>query len=759
MFQEYNECARLRRALGILASLFITVCGSSPAYSQCSGTPPNDVVEAMVALTTDSDAVSCATAIRDCGEFVITWESPQEPSFNFDNALRVRRYQANGTPMGNPAVLNAAGAGRDPSIAMSGAGFVQIGWVGIQGIFTTHANFELIRQDFDFDLFNVVAVAPPFLSDGDGDHEPSVGASDAMEQMENVDAVTWSNHFVEQGLLYDLDGMPVEIRDCAPFCHVDRWEPCLAMRSSSDAYFALAWADAETAQNDPPFNIALQIYDSDGTLVAELAGPDVNDPSQWVNDPSLEDLNPEFDSIQLSPALSFVGNDVVVVWVGAAFVGCDDSITNHVYARRFKFDLATNTLRDPDPMLGEGRPGAFVVDNDADERIVLDVDKANPTVALTLETGANAGRFLVAWNNRIVHPEFGTTIAEEVRGQFFDVEGLPRGEEFRVHLDTSNTDTNPNRAIRRLSDSAQHTIAYGGQDQAISTWIAGEEDPLAHYTVLPPGHADTLGGGCCKGDLGGNNALPVFAPDGLRDGRDIQPFTNVMKNPKCADPLEFCRADMNSDFVLDELDIMLFVATILQTEPCTQGLSGGGSGGESAAMEGEGAGGLEVPAESGGGAEGAESGEATAGSDAGGESAPQPVVQDCDADGVSDADEIAGGPGAPGDCNGDGYPDVCNLALVVFTSYDCNDNGVPDECELEGQDDNANGFLDACEPGGGLPVAGEASTEALVQFYEWSIGQTWGPASGLTGADQFQAVINRLEEVGLPIENPWLSGQ
>jgi spore coat protein A len=53
-----------------------------------------------------------------------------------------------------------------------------------------------------------------------------------------------------------------------------------------------------------------------------------------------------------------------------------------------------------------------------------------------------------------------------------------------------------------------------------------------------------------------------------------------------------------------------------------------------------------------------------------------PEQQDCDADQVGDACEIAGG--AP-DCNHNGVPDSCDLA--GGTSQDTNLNGVPDECE------------------------------------------------------------------------------
>ena len=52
--------------------------------------------------------------------------------------------------------------------------------------------------------------------------------------------------------------------------------------------------------------------------------------------------------------------------------------------------------------------------------------------------------------------------------------------------------------------------------------------------------------------------------------------------------------------------------------------------------------------------------------------------QDCDNDGVLDAEAIANGD-VP-DCNATGFPDACDIAFGI--SQDANDDGVPDECPL-----------------------------------------------------------------------------
>lgn len=52
---------------------------------------------------------------------------------------------------------------------------------------------------------------------------------------------------------------------------------------------------------------------------------------------------------------------------------------------------------------------------------------------------------------------------------------------------------------------------------------------------------------------------------------------------------------------------------------------------------------------------------------------------DCDCDGISDAEAIAAGFAA--DCNGNGVPDSCEIAFGLAT--DCDGDGVPDECQMD----------------------------------------------------------------------------
>ena len=73
----------------------------------------------------------------------------------------------------------------------------------------------------------------------------------------------------------------------------------------------------------------------------------------------------------------------------------------------------------------------------------------------------------------------------------------------------------------------------------------------------------------------------------------------------------------------------------------------------------------------------------------------QGMVPDCDGNLVPDACDLAAG--AP-DCNGNGVPDACDASS---TALDCNRDGVVDSCQAL-PDCNANGVPDVCDIAGGL---------------------------------------------------------
>jgi len=95
------------------------------------------------------------------------------------------------------------------------------------------------------------------------------------------------------------------------------------------------------------------------------------------------------------------------------------------------------------------------------------------------------------------------------------------------------------------------------------------------------------------------------------------------------------------------------------------------------------------------------------------------TVLDCDANGVPDGCDIASG--AQADCDANGVPDAC--ALANGTASDCNNNGVPDGCDIAAGavDCNHNGIPDSCDP----PYVADAGPDVLI-----CVGQATQPLGG-----------------------------
>lgn len=151
---------------------------------------------------------------------------------------------------------------------------------------------------------------------------------------------------------------------------------------------------------------------------------------------------------------------------------------------------------------------------------------------------------------------------------------------------------------------------------------------------------------------------------------------------------------------------------------------------------------------------------------------PDECDDDCDGNNIPDDCELEGN-----DCNENGTLDVCDIAIAApFGSLDCNDNDAPDECELVDNDCNENGIPDECDISSELSTdenennipddceeemmmrGGEGSNfassedeaEAWVEFYEWCFEQEWGTTSELSGSEQFNALVAKQLQLGLP---------
>ncbi len=97
---------------------------------------------------------------------------------------------------------------------------------------------------------------------------------------------------------------------------------------------------------------------------------------------------------------------------------------------------------------------------------------------------------------------------------------------------------------------------------------------------------------------------------------------------------------------------------------------------------------------------------------------------DCNANGVSDVDDVASGTSP--DCNANGIPDECDVA-------DCNGNGRPDSCDIAdgtSPDANGNAVPDECDNEADLDSDGIVGVTDLLIL----LGQ-WGPCPAGCSAD------------------------
>ncbi|HKQ48944.1 MAG TPA: hypothetical protein VJZ71_12810 [Phycisphaerae bacterium] len=749
-------------------SVFGQTCPSSPTLFD------NDVLEGPLTGTSEK-GLSPSIAVDDQSRFLAAWETPttaMPPTSDYNEIIVLGFSFASGfsCQRGPQPVSDYVSTGHNfhnlPSVAMSSDARVRVGWTG--GRWTsTITDPTVLLADFGYDdnpatWPMVLPPAPP----GRGDFQASVGLSDATT---DADVVGWSNRQALDGLFYDA-GSETEIRSCSTYCsaRTQQWQPCVAMRD--DGHFVICWADAEEDENEPPFNILLQLYDAGGNSI----GGEV-----LVNDPSIE----QFLSQQRSPAVAFDSDGrIVVAWAGTEILGCSSQFK--VYARRFEWDGT-------DPDAAPAAVGPEFIVNSSTSSPPAGGTVTRPAVAITNATGALAGRYIVAWNvganGSNVH---------EVHAQYFEADGRPLGGEFVVNQEPGYGGDN---VSRRLSNSAQKTVAYAPAGDVVIVWTRLQSgNNTVHFTRLPDDYAEYQDSllTCLKGDVN---------RDGLVNGLDIQDFIDLLLGgPLCLSIVDICPADMNSDLAVDITgDLDLFIFALLGGTPqapppviedCNSNQVPDDQDIASQSSNDVNTNGVpdecEWDCNSNGVPDDWDIAQATS-ADCNTNGFPDECEADCNTNGVPDDCDVDptdpdGDEFVSADCNSNAYPDECDLALPPgFGSLDCNTNGIPDECDLaacEGDpacdDCNANGIPDSCDiaaeisedintngipdecegegmMGGETMMSGEGGEfdeeAAWEAFYDWAATQCWGPTCETSGAEQFGALAAKLQELGLPI--------
>ena len=549
-------------------------------------------------------------------------------------------------------VITCANENYKPSIVMSADGHVRAAWTGhayycnaFEPLFPApHTAATLLRTpvfSFDTNPLNWPEVLMPDPNDSsvnNTQYNPSVGMVGSTPYS---DLVAWAQTGVGGDFSTALITRDPATGDANLESNTSngttagkrvqsQFAKCVASRE--DGTHVVCWTHVEPGYetyDTPPMDIRIQVFAADGSARGS---------SVTVNEP----LDEATGSIQQSPAVSFVGSQIVVVWVGPGLLGMPTDAW--VFGRRFTWAGGSAT---PQPAGDE-----FLINSDPRFYIEYDTGTssyANPTVALS-QTGN--GRFIVAWT---AIPHNGD-LGKEVHGKYFDG-AYAMGQEFRISQDTTRLGYGDHNIVQRqLGLSGQHTVAYGSLgvvcvwntiDYPIYDHGISYENNRVFFTLLPAGFDDYQAGQslCCKGDMDGSGGV---------NGADMQGWIDVYLDPQHATPDQFCRADMNGDGVVDDhFDKYFFIQSLVATLPCPN---------------------------------------------------QDYMIRpyDCDGNGVDDRIDIAADPSL--DCNQNGFLDWCetdpDLIFYFGGVTDCNGNRVPDDCDIASgysRDCNGNGVPDECD--------------------------------------------------------------
>ncbi len=700
--------------------LLVLLMAATPVIAQCPGSPPvgcppctqpylDGAIEGRVSSATDGPGRRASVATDAASRFVIAFET--RPSLTaLNNNILVRRFNADGTCLGSAAIATtpAAFVGyRDPSVAMNAAGSARLDWHLIFGG-TCSVNSGATKRStlFAFDPGGTpTPLSADTCTDGLGDVEPLVAVSASGTSAAWMRFNT-SSQAVASGLVRDPPGSgspavvscdPTIVPPAAPFCY-SQWQPCIAQHP--DGRFCVAWAQAESAIQGPPFDIAIQQFNATGAAVGALL---------TVNVPVAS-----FGTSERSPSLSFVGERIVVTWIGPKPADCPATLPDiRVYARQLEWGSAGPVFRGQQ----------FIVDNDPTSQ-PASIDDANPSVAL--HGDGETARYAIAWNARQIS---GSDI--DVHARFLDFATTqPLGSEFRLNRTTALTSP-PSERIRQVANSAAHTISYPPSGKLLATWTASlvQSAQEVWFTQLPVDAAERVccSQPCCRGDASG---------DGLINGDDIEHFLKYLFNrdgfsgpqDECLGLADFCFLDTNGDCVFDDDDRLTFICLLLwdppnywRCTPCTIACtpSEGGAAGGGASMPNQGS-------------------ESEPPHDPSARFPAALALWDCNDKGAPDDRDIADGRSS--DCNANGRPDECDLAFDTAV-MDCNQNMIPDDCERTPTNQPI-----PCPTLAAVPPSPEQFAQSFEQF------RNWLASLDTTGMKPWQlgyAIKVRLTELGL----------
>lgn len=258
---------------GPTAADLLATCPGSPATG-CPPCPQTDAegrIEGPVTDSGDSSAPGkdASIATDEDSNFIVALVTSTSGAGN-NNDVLVRRFDENGLCLGASHFVTTAHTRsiyRYPSIAMNAAGD---GRLDFEGAFSASScsvisGPSLFSTSFTFsNSSSPTTLGVLACSAGLDDHEPSVGVADSSD---SSSWVRFDGHgSPTNGVFFDPAGSPAPpIDGCGtvgsgpPYCYSE-WQACLAQ--NADGRFCIVWPVAEASSASPPFDIAIQEFDS-----------------------------------------------------------------------------------------------------------------------------------------------------------------------------------------------------------------------------------------------------------------------------------------------------------------------------------------------------------------------------------------------------------------------------------------------------------------------------------------------------------------
>jgi hypothetical protein len=409
-----------------------------------------------------------AVAIDDAGGFMVVWsQEPVNLDANWMRQIMGRRYDAAGTPTGDPFRIGDASWSNElpdeADIAVDSTGEFVVVWTGRE--FTDFNQWYRVKgRQYDSSGDPKAGKFDVSSPGNDSVYYPAVG----VDSVGNF-VVAWGPWFPNYGQgsssvqARQIDSSAVPLDDV--FIVNPGFEPRVASDSSGN--FVVVWSEQPSG---PARNFAMR-FDSTGAPLGSKIEVDPLPNTYSESDPNV--------------AMDAAGN-FVIVWT--------DGGTGEVLGQRFD-------------SLGSPIGSRFQVDSPPPGRR----GQNRPDVAMN-----TSGRFVVAWVDWHCNPN-------AIRGQQFDAAGQPLGGEFQVNT------TNPrlssyDRTSVSINSSGDFVVVWQGLDPPtvpFRDWFVLGQRFCGAPMVAGPMNAVACEGGPATLAVSATGREPLFH-QWRKDGVDLQ---------------------------------------------------------------------------------------------------------------------------------------------------------------------------------------------------------------------------------------------